>query len=194
MTWNQNSSQNRFSYDCQMNRHARKRTLDVFSQRRFRSACAFAQKCSFFMRKRRLWSDCADAQADMCRHWTYISEGSFAHVTVQIVFAFSLRFFLFWKRNKMFLLFCPVYFSCFHFLCYWLLCSKVQSLCQVCLRDYSVQVLNVASKSSMINCLTSIHLFLLRSGVIAWCAHFKSLPIMSLSKIRLYISYQRPAL
>ena len=35
--------------------------------------------------QRRLWSDCADGQADLSHRWAHMSEGTFSHVTSHIV-------------------------------------------------------------------------------------------------------------
>ena len=61
---------------------------DICAQRRFRSACAFAQSDKHLdsqgcrvstCGQKRLLSDCADAQADLSLRWVYISDVTFYH-------------------------------------------------------------------------------------------------------------------
>ena len=67
---------------------------DMCAQRRFRSACAFAQadqnlhwanfgksRCKFpLCRQRRLCSDGADDYIDLSLYWTHMSEGTLSHI------------------------------------------------------------------------------------------------------------------
>ena len=56
-----------------------------------------AKDVMFLLRKRRLWSDCADVQADLSLFWAYISEDAFCFLTLPLTKCFT--FFRKYKKN-----------------------------------------------------------------------------------------------
>ena len=84
-----------FSYACLEKIQSENVPSDICAKQRFRSACAFAVWSKSFLgafgivkdatssscEPRHLWSDCADAKADLSLRWPYMLEGMLSHMT-----------------------------------------------------------------------------------------------------------------